>query len=380
MSETIPPSSGKDVPDRAGHISLLDGLRGLAALSVLLCHYANFFFLPGQSTVHPDWWTTRPGADWLGPIYPQGMYAVNVFWIISGFVLAHVYLGAKTGTKAFAVHRFARLYPLHLVTLLVMAGLQLLALQRFGTWIIYDHNDWLHFVEQLLFASGWGIDKHVSFNGPIWSVSVELLVYALFWVLRDWLHHRGLVAALAMSIGAGMLVLIGIDWLMFACSLHFFFGTAIAMAWRQLQARRQLAKALAAVLLALGIPLLQSSNQAVFTALGINAFFGGLILLLASLEDRAPQKLRQASQWLGDASYGTYLWHLPFTVFLLIAFADRIDFMKLASHGWFLIAWLGAMLALGRLSYTYLEYPSRVILRRLMMPPGKVGDRHSALA
>lgn len=368
------------MPDRAGHLSLLDGLRGLAALSVLLCHYANFFFVPGQSVIDPAWWTSRPGGDWLGPVYAQGIYAVNVFWIISGFVLAHVYLGVKTETKAFAVHRFARLYPLHLLTLLVMAGLQLLALRRFGTWLIYDHNDWFHFAEQLLFASGWGIDSHVTFNGPIWSVSVELLVYALFWALRDWLHHRGLVAALALSAGSGLLVLLGFDWLMFGCSLHFFFGAAIAMAWRQLRARRQFAMVLAASLIAIGLPLMNSSNQTVSIPLGMNAFFGGLILLLASLEDRAPRMLRQTAQWLGDASYGTYLWHLPFTIGLILILSGRTDIMKLAAHGWFLIAWLAAVLAIGRLSYRYIEYPSRVLLRRLLMRPGKRGDMHSALA
>ena len=211
MFAAIQPSSRAEAPGSAGHISLLDGLRGLAAFSVLLCHYTYLFTLPGQSTFDLKWATLQPGGEWLKQFHLLGIYAVNVFWIISGFVMAHVYLGAKTGTKAFVVNRFARLYPLHLLTLLIMAGLQILAFQRFGTWLISDYNDLYHFAQQLLFASGWGIDKHASFNVPIWSVSVELLVYALFWVLRDWLHHRGLAAALALSAGAGLLVLIGLD-------------------------------------------------------------------------------------------------------------------------------------------------------------------------
>lgn len=353
----------------SGHLQLVDGLRGLAALAVLLCHYWNFYFLPGQKVVHESWWATRPAAEFVGLFYAHGIFAVNVFWIISGFVFAYVYLGSRSDTRSFAVNRFARLYPLHLLTLLVMAGLQLASSARFGTWIFYDHNDWYHFFLNLLFVTGWGFDAHNTFNGVIWSVSVELLVYALFWSLRGWIDRRGIAAALGLAVGAGLLKLIGFDLLVLACALHFFCGTALAMAWKNLRARRGRAIGLALGLMAAGYPLMLAQHPAVAIGLGMNAFFGGLILLLAGLEDLAPRTVRQGAQWVGDTTYGTYLWHLPIMIGIILLVKDQTALMELAAHSWFLACWLVFMVCVGRLSYTCIEYPARVFVRRLLLAP-----------
>lgn len=49
-----------------------------------------------------------------------------------------------------------------------------------GSYFVYPNNDIKHFLLNLFFASSWSFESGHSFNGPIWSVSVEVLLHALF--------------------------------------------------------------------------------------------------------------------------------------------------------------------------------------------------------
>jgi hypothetical protein len=66
------------------------------------------------------------------------------------------------------------LYPLHIVTLIIVAPLQYIYLQTHGQYFIFSESA-SSFIAQL-FASSWFNWRTASFNGPIWSISVEILV------------------------------------------------------------------------------------------------------------------------------------------------------------------------------------------------------------
>src|ERR1700676_1256947 len=92
----------------ARRVPSLDGLRGIAAIAVMLFHF-NIFFLP-QARL---------------PFVGRAYLAVDLFFMLSGFVMAHVYgrlLASSWRVHAllFARARFARLYPLFAVTTLGM--------------------------------------------------------------------------------------------------------------------------------------------------------------------------------------------------------------------------------------------------------------------
>jgi peptidoglycan/LPS O-acetylase OafA/YrhL len=96
----------------ARRIPSLDGLRGIAAIVVMQLHF-NHFYLP-QARL----------SDIL-PCLERAYLAVDLFFLLSGFVMAHVYgRGLASNWRQhwlnFAVARFARLYPVFAVTLLVM--------------------------------------------------------------------------------------------------------------------------------------------------------------------------------------------------------------------------------------------------------------------
>ena len=97
----------------ANRIPCLDGLRSLAALAVMLFHF-NIFFLPQARVAE------------IVPFVNKAYLAVDLFFLLSGFVMAHVYGRLLTSNwhmhaLLFARARFARIYPLFAVTTLAMA-------------------------------------------------------------------------------------------------------------------------------------------------------------------------------------------------------------------------------------------------------------------
>ena len=79
-------------------------------------------------------------------------------------------------SKKFFVNRFTRLYPLHFITLIIVAVLQFFSFKSLNQFMIFDYNDIYHFFLNIFFISSWGFEKGMSFNQPIWSVSYEIIV------------------------------------------------------------------------------------------------------------------------------------------------------------------------------------------------------------
>lgn len=166
---------------RTGEIRALSGLRIVAALWVVLFH-----FRPLLQMASP------PLYDSLKPILDCGAQGVDLFFILSGFVLTWNYLdrmGDSWSTKAtlhFLWLRLARVWPLYLVTLHLAA-----------LWIIFTLNvgDFpsteagtltaTSYIRQLVMVQLWfqPFFDGSSWDGPAWSISAEWLAYLLFGLL-----------------------------------------------------------------------------------------------------------------------------------------------------------------------------------------------------
>lgn len=116
-------------PETEGHtFRSLDGLRGIAALSVVCFHYRVYM---------PEVW-------------PRSAYlAVDLFFLISGFVLSHAYSGrlsASLSVGRFMLARLVRLYPLYLFGTAIAISISL-----FGVLLGVSHR-WtlIPFAVQLL--------------------------------------------------------------------------------------------------------------------------------------------------------------------------------------------------------------------------------------
>src|SRR5690348_14370140 len=171
---------------RPKHLYMLDILRGLASFSIVIWHYQHFFTL---STGGPKNFQrmSLPLYDILWPFYEKGYLAVDVFFGVSGLVFYYLYSEAiynrSVSWRKFWWLRFSRLYPLHFTTLLYVAALQPVVKTQLGNYFVYQANTAQQFVLNLFFVQHWIPGSKFSFNGPTWSVSVEILLYAVFFLI-----------------------------------------------------------------------------------------------------------------------------------------------------------------------------------------------------
>lgn len=150
---------------------VLDSYRFIAAMGVVLYHFEAHLtaFLPYQTNVLDRFQTL-----------------VDLFFVLSGFVLMHSYndsVGGWTGYAAFLRRRFARVYPLHLATILLCVALFVAVTAAHVPVRDPSLIDTSQLVPNLLLIHAWGLTARPALNFPSWSISAEAFVYLLFPVL-----------------------------------------------------------------------------------------------------------------------------------------------------------------------------------------------------
>jgi peptidoglycan/LPS O-acetylase OafA/YrhL len=377
----------------AKRLYALDTLRGFAALSIVVWHWQHFFAISG--TWQPGWQrSSEPFYLFLKPLYESGWAAVDLFFALSGFIFFWLYGEAiregRMGAGRFAWLRVSRLYPLHLVTLLAVAAMQFAFHSATGNYFIFDVNDAQHFLSGLVLAQQWlppTLDQ--SFNGPAWSVSIEVLLYGVFFVVMR-LGLRGPGMALLIAFAAIPLL----NWNEFIARglIGFFAGGATYYASRRLVARadaRRIAYGLVAAALALWAMTwiegyLDPLHAALYWLSGhISPELGRLYigysarvflllfvlivvpttLLALALHEQVLGGAWHRLAFVGDISYSTYMLHFPMQLALALV-AVRFSLTSAAfQNPLALISFYAVLIGLGGLSYHYFERPMQTFMR-----------------
>ena len=338
----------------------LEVLRFMAAACIFFGHYVHFYMyfnMPENAgifyKINPSW----------------GGLAVPLFFMMSGAIFTHNYLnqivvgGLKFWT--YVRRRWARLYPLHVVTLILVACLQLFMLNLTGKFFIYEMNDIYHFVLNLFFASNWGLEKGNSFNGPVWSVSHEVLLYLLFFlacVMVRYFKSIYLVYLFFISILA-----IGIsqtNHFVLKSAFLFFFGGLEYLIIQKIYLVNPSRKIKLFLFLCLFLSLYLLRNF--FKNKGAPyGFYEPLILALCLILDhefriREESFIAKFAVFFGGISYSTYLLHFPIQIALVIFSLKifQIDFSENTS----LSTYLFLVFACSIYSYFKFEKPLQVYL------------------
>ena len=170
------PAPGTDVsPDRRAEIRQLTGVRFLAAIWVVLYHFQFMIF-----GLVPE---LRPA----GFLFDAGYLAVDLFFALSGYIIAYQYLAAfphGRGTpgqyRRFLIKRLARIYPLQFVTLLIAVAVIVTGV-LIGVAIPFPENFTVWgAIQDLLLIRGWEPFPRQGWNFPAWSLSAEWFAYLLF--------------------------------------------------------------------------------------------------------------------------------------------------------------------------------------------------------
>jgi peptidoglycan/LPS O-acetylase OafA/YrhL len=354
-------TSKPSAPTTSERLYSIDALRGVAALCVVVFHLKVMTAHPGgalgMSNAFGRW-----GNDYLWT-------AVDLFFLISGFIFAHVYLrdGALTaGTTArdYVVARVARIYPLHLLTLgvvavIVWAGAPLTpSFDRSA--VSYDGY---HFVLNLLMLQASGIEKGFSFNSPAWSLTSEFVCYALFFILAR-AGGRWLVA------GALLLIAIGIGaelgWLPVPSRIArglvgFFLGVLLN------RHRSMLLTIPFIVLVGLSILSMLLAPQLAGTRINAGVVMSLIAwpwLVLVCLHPASHRFLgSRVMQFFGDLSYSSYLLHIPLgLIFLTLNGGQYFD---IGQFYWLVPVYMGTLILVSWASFRWFETPARRWIRKI---------------
>ena len=318
----VPP----DPPPALGYRPSLDGARGLAVALVVAVH-ATYVLVP----------------EWTGRWVPGGFLGVDVFFVLSGFLITTLLLEEhqRTGSvslREFYARRARRLLPAVAVLLLahavlaVVAGADLgLEARTAGAVAFYGVN-WV-------IAAGGDVAAGL---GHLWSLSVEEQFYLVWPVL--------LLAALRRRRPAVALVVIAVAGIAWATGMRawlwmqgagweaiyvrtdvrideLLMGVLLAVAVRRGWALRGAWRHLGTgglVVLLVCVATVYFDSDWLYTGGGFTVVGLAVVLLLASLLD-ADARLTRAFAWrpavgLGRVSYSLYLWHAP----VFFAVAERL--------------------------------------------------------
>lgn len=333
-------------PSRSGkEILPLTGVRALAAWSVVLFHISE--------TMAQVWPRTAAAVShgWLG---------VDLFFILSGFVIALNYwdqVQTLGEYGRFVWMRLARLYPVHLVTLFgalaIFAGGTAMRMQV----AIVSRYTVASFAENLFLVHHWWLAPF-SWNSPAWSVSCEFLAYLVFplfvfgWKGQGWTGKiLGIIwiapfvcLALAASYSTDGLVRIGFEFPA-GCFLFILYKRA---SWLARHGGLLVSLALASVL-----PMLYWRLPAIWMVAAMPV----LVLGLAFDQGWFAWLLRtRGPVFWGRASYSLYMTHN-----LMLSVLQRI----LPLHGLRMLpVWIVTMGAVAVATYYGVEKPGRRLMQR----------------
>jgi peptidoglycan/LPS O-acetylase OafA/YrhL len=350
------------------------GLRGIAAMSVVMAHIYK-----GQSTN----WDLNEN---IFRFFQWHNYAVDLFFILSGFILNWIYLfsGENVNWRTYLRARVGRITPLYYVTLLVSIPIVYYSYLKHGYEYIGEHNYTLVGLANLVMISG--VIGLPTLNGPAWSISVEFFCYlALFPILmrvfrRITTRFELIASVLLIIILTQCLVLtyslepvklLQYDWnsqALFRGLTGFSIGFLLCSIFRSPLIEKP-NKYLIDIILSLAVLVFIFTRIKLLQAHILLYSFPFAIYFTAFDKGFIARILKvNLFKWLGERSYSIYLWHMP----LLSCFPTFSKwicahyFIGLHPSGNLLCFILVTIiLIVSELSYKYFEVPSRNYIRNM---------------
>jgi peptidoglycan/LPS O-acetylase OafA/YrhL len=343
------------------------GLRGIAALLVVAYHLQ---FNPGY----------KFPFETATALFSRSYLMVDLFFILSGFVLSYVYRGDRRLTpaerKSFWVARFARIYPLHVFALayltgFVLATTALLALNGKLHEPLGSPFDWLG---QLLLLNAWFPATNL-WNIPSWSISAESFAYFLFPFLTA-VHARSrtttqlilLTAAVAFYLfvvasGGSLDITEGLAPLRCIAG----FGLGMLLFWYSDVIEGRSVATLSLLQLIATAWIFFALMVRVSDPIIVPAF---ALIVISTWQDRgivARMLSTRPLHWLGDVSYSIYLMHVPVGStlwFLWIRLEPKLGLAPAISRGTWLCLLFAVLLPVTALTRRFVERPCQQAVRR----------------
>lgn len=340
----------------------LDLMRFIASAGIVLCHSGEFFVERAARLASHE---RLAGLSLF----------VDVFFIISGFVIAHVYGDRMAGWRQFLQfmqRRVGRLYPLHLAT---MAGVALLfyLVGRFG---VATNTD-MRLLPECLLAGAMLVHSVVDCGGPVpngvnWSISAEMIMYIAFPLLLFLGRRLGLLRYL---LWLGLLLFVssryaeGALWATSTAFLRalpaFFFGLILRLdwqAWARIPVPGFVPTALAFLLIA-GSLLIWPGWLLLTLAYGVS-----LTAIIADGRKKVSALTRRVAP-LGQLTYSMYMLHPIIIMTMVNALGDKLLKLDVVPLSLLTLASYAVIGVVSLLSYKLFETPARRLIDGIKLVP-----------
>ncbi len=361
-------------------IDELESVRGVAAFLVVIFHM-------------PQWYPPFHAF----PLIRNGGFMVDLFFVLSGYVICRAYgttLASPRDVLRFQALRFGRLFPIHLVFVLVF-----LAIEIGRAWVAHTQaaplssvppfaeNSFVALGLQLLLAQAWGPPRYWgTFNGPAWSISVEFYGYLLFAIVALFAQRSKTIAfAILFALGSIMLaagLVENTNVSRFLCG--FFAGCLVCELQGSMPKCGASVQFLALLALAAAIVFKPDQAFSVVIVVLASAFF--VSALANGIESGLKRLLRSALMVkLGTLSYSIYMSHF-FVIYFATQGVNRLSNAPRALVDGNVIPQPGPAVALALASavillticlstiiHRWIEYPMRLASREWVAR--KLGDR-----
>jgi peptidoglycan/LPS O-acetylase OafA/YrhL len=316
----------------------------------------------------------------------KGYLGAELFFVLTGFLTAHAYgrevADGGRGYGGFLYRRLIGIYPLHLVTIAVMAVLMAAAAVA-GAGFPHGVASLHGLVSNLLLVQAWGVEPSVSWNFPSWLVSAEWFGFIVFPVTA-WLTWRAWpnawIAVLApLTLFAVLFQMTAQRGVLFT-DMTAQIGAAqtipaflLGAGLYRLSDQRPLPRGLAGVLAVFAAAWIVAAALARLSDLVIVPAFGLLTLALAeTARGPHPALSGPAAQYLGRISIAVCLVYLPVDIVYFHAVA-RLFGQPHGAAAW--AVWFGvfpAIAAAGAVAHHLVQRPAETWLARLAAPQSSV--------
>lgn len=366
------------------YLSSLTALRGIAALLVAVFHFemAVARFVPAAQSM----------------FFEKCYLMVDLFFIMSGFIMLHVYSSQFKNNiqvkslKNFLVARFARVYPLHLFSLLLLVVIVRWLTDWGNPPIILEQP--ADILPNIFLLHSFGFTKIYSWNIPSWSISAEWAAYLLFPVIALCINKKKAITVILLA----LFIVVAYYSIMYLLPRKnpinpaipvphnlnttfdygyirgiagFITGILVYLLYELRTVRKAFSSDIASLLIILAITV--SMHFALNDSLTV-LLFAMLVLSFTANDGRIAKFCnRKILQFLGDISYSVYLMQIflqePFSHGIYLPGItgigrgkQNIDF---SSGVLYCITYLILLIMISYISYQWVERPSRRFINRI---------------
>tara|TARA_B110000971_G_C19814352_1_gene410301 strand:- start:48 stop:770 length:723 start_codon:yes stop_codon:yes gene_type:complete len=239
---------------------------------------------------------------------------------------------------------------------------------------VYQFNDFYHFLLQIFFISDWGFGSGFSFNGVIWSISIEVLIYLIFFISLKYIvksrslktHFLIIILSLVIFYTENIQNILNYS-LVVDCLCLFYAGGIAAIFYKRFKHNKNII--ILSLIFFSVIPFMINLFDIYKMERWLTVFllfYTPLGLFLFAHIKIKDTRIKSFLKILGNLTYSSYLIHIPLQLIIVLILSNQNIKIPIY-NAYFLIFYLISILLLSRITFCYFEKPIQDKIRKIFL-------------